>query len=696
MNCTPNPDRAVNHSRVKIACIGNSITFGAGMEDRQNNAYPVQLQHMLGEGYEVKNFGVNGRTLLRKGDLPYWETQEYADALAFRADIVFIKLGTNDSKQQNRIHLDEFESDYKTLIATLLKANKEARIILLLPVPSLLEDTTSIWGPVIKQQITPTIQKVAYDTRVEVLDLYPLLIDKPGLLPDKIHPSSLGATLIAKRTYEAVKHESYDFDLIQTLGIQNTQKSNFHGFDQYDFEHDGLSLKVVQPKRPLFDKPWIWRARFFGHEPQTDIALLERGYHVVYCEVGSYFGNPEAVSRWNKCYDLMTRAGLHPKPALEGMSRGGLVMYNWAAENIEKVACIYADAPVLDARSWPGGFGKSKGSPNEWQQVKQRYGLSPDSLSPGFNEWPIHKADLFAKPGIPILHVCGEADQVVPVDENTRPFENAIKEKGGKITTIYKSGVGHHPHSLENPGVIVDFILRATGHKTNFAAIAAPGSEYRAAAGWVAHKGWWAQAAQIDSLCQVQGNIDLLLIGNSITQGWGGPRNWVTYKPGQQAADHYFKGLNWIGAGISGDKTQNIAWRIKTGHYGACQPNVVALAIGVNNFPEDVPAEIVVGLQKILQLVEEEFRGAQVLFFGPLPAGLEATSPHREKYREVHRLLAQSGYSKNVHYYDLEQLFSNTQGTLNKEYYSSDGIHLTAKGYEVWAKFTREQIDALQ
>ncbi|WP_420601186.1 GDSL-type esterase/lipase family protein [Flagellimonas sp.] len=696
--CGCNGDKkAENHEKniVKIACVGNSITYGAGMADRENNAYPTQLQNMLGDAYEVKNFGVSGRTLLKKGDLPYWETKEYRKALDYNADIVFIKLGTNDAKQQNRAHLNEFETDYKSLIASFRKENEKARIVLLLPVPSYSNDSTGIWNPIITDKITPMTQKVAYDLNLETIDLYQLFADNPGLMPDKIHPSSLGATIIAKRVYETVKQEPHAFDLMQVLQIEDAQKSNFHGFDQYDFEYEGLQLKVVQPKRPLKAKPWVWRARFFGHEPQTDIALLERGYHIVYCEVGTYFGNQEAVERWNKCYDIMTKAGLNRKPALEGMSRGGLIVYNWAAENLDKVACIYADAPVLDAQSWPGGFGEGKGSPTDWEQSKMRYGLASDTLPVDFNGWPIHKTELFAASGVPMLHVCGEADEVVPVDENTRLFAKKIEELGGNIKTIYKDGVGHHPHSLQNPTPIVNFIVRATGHKTNFAAIPAPGSEYRSGAGWVEGKGWWSQAKQIDSLCQASGDVDLLLIGNSITQGWGGPRSWVTYKPGLKATETYFKDLKWIGAGISGDRTQHIAWRLEKGKYEACNPKVVSLAIGVNNFPDDSVDEIVEGLKNTLGIVEKKFPKSTIFFFGPLPTGLDPKSDRRRKYKKIHAKLSTFDYPNNVQYHNLEAYFSNEDGALKKDDLSTDGIHLQPKGYETWAKYIREQYDKI-
>lgn len=677
---------------VKIACVGNSITYGANILNRENNSYPAQLQNLLGDDFEVKNFGVSGRTLLTNGDLPYTNTNEYTEALEYGADIVFIMLGTNDSKSQNREYLNEFVGDYKLLINSFKDKNEDARIMLLLPLSSFIADSAAIWDPVIVQQVIPKIQQVAFDLDVEVIDLYHLFVDQPNLMPDKIHPSSLGATVIAQRAYEAVKMEFVLYDLQEVLEIKNAKHANFYGFEQLDFINDEVEYKVVKPKKVLADKPWVWRARFWGHEPQTDIALLERGFHIVYCDVSDLYGNAEAVGRWNRCYSLMINAGLDAKPALEGMSRGGLIIYNWASENLDKVSCIYADAPVLDAKSWPGGLGKGIGSTQDWNNLKQKYGIATDSIPLNFRGWPIHKSELFAKSTIPLLHICGVADDVVPVAENTELFAKNIRDNGGDITTIYKPDVGHHPHSLKNPSVIVDFILRATGHKVNFAAIEAPGSEYRSAAGWKPGKGWWEQAHQIDSLCEVLEDIDLLLIGNSITQGWGGARDWVTGRPGESVADEYFADLKWMGAGISGDQTQHVSWRLKNGHYNQCQPKVVVLSIGVNNFSNNSAFEIVEGLEKVLLNAEETFPDAKILFFGPLPTGLNENSEQRIKYKMIHEALAKFNYSYNVSYYNLEELFVDENGALKESLYSDDGIHLKEDGYRVWAAFICNEI----
>ena len=96
---------------VKIACVGDSITFGAAIQDRENRNYPLQLGKLLGDGYAVRNFGVNGATLLKQGDLPYWTRPQFKMATEFQPNIVIIKLGTNDSKPQNWKYADQYGTD---------------------------------------------------------------------------------------------------------------------------------------------------------------------------------------------------------------------------------------------------------------------------------------------------------------------------------------------------------------------------------------------------------------------------------------------------------------------------------------------------------------------------------------------------------------------------------------------------------
>tara|TARA_R110002049_G_scaffold33535_22_gene110476 strand:+ start:869 stop:2986 length:2118 start_codon:yes stop_codon:yes gene_type:complete len=677
--------------QIKIACVGNSITFGSGVFNKEKNAYPAQLQSLLGDAYKVENFGVSGKTLLRNGDHPYWETEAYTKALNFNPDIVFIKLGTNDSKLQNRIHLEDFEADYVDLVHSFKSKNKNARVVLLLPVPAFTSDTTRIWSKPIKNKIIPATQKVAYATNAEVIDLYHLFIDKEGLLPDKIHPSGLGATVIAKRLYEVVvQKESQPINFAAVKEFNSIDTDNFYGYRLINFEFNKIKGKIVSPKKAAPGKPWVLRARFWGHQPQADIALLERGFHIAYCDVSNLFGSKEAIQRWDAFYTLMTSEGLSKKVVLEGMSRGGLIIYNWAAKNPKKVACIYADAPVLDGKSWPGGKGEGKYSKGDWEGFKSVYGLSTIKKESQFKGNPIHITKQITKGNYPMLHVVGETDDVVPISENTLPFEKEIKQRGGDITVISKPNNGHHPHSLQNPEAIVNFILRATNQKLNFAVVPSPSAEFRSAAGWVEGKDWWAQANDIDSLCKNSSKVDLLLLGNSIMQGWGGNRPNVTHIPGKKAVETYFNDLNIIGAGISGDRTQHVLWRLQNGDYEKSNASTIVLAIGVNNFGDNTANEIADGIRKIVSLLKEKFSSqTKIILIGPLPTGIDPNSDRRKKYTEIHEQIKGLGKIENVSYHNLISNYMDEKGFLNPLYYAADGIHLKSDGYMVWGEYIK-------
>jgi len=229
--------------------------------------------------------------------------------------------------------------------------------------------------------------------------------------------------------------------------------TEWHGFTMYKDK----GRMVVVPKKVADGKPWVWRARFWGHEPQFDKAMLEKGYHVVYCDVANLYGAPAAVERWNEFYKyLREEHGFAEKVVLEGMSRGGLIIYNWAIANPGKVAAIYGDAPVMDFKSWPG-----HGKPG----ILKAYGFKSAEEAKAYKGNPVDNLAPLAKAGVPIIHVVGDADKVVPISENTSVAEKRYKEMGGVFLVIHKEKVGHHPHSLKDPTPIVDFVVKHTAGK---------------------------------------------------------------------------------------------------------------------------------------------------------------------------------------------------------------------------------------
>ncbi|WP_225035248.1 alpha/beta hydrolase family protein [Winogradskyella sp. SM1960] len=251
---------------------------------------------------------------------------------------------------------------------------------------------------------------------------------------------------------------------IAEYDVKNVRTSIDKKFKDYkveEFLFEGHNAKVVFPNTKNSNNYWIWRARFWGHEPQVDKALLEKGFHVVYVDVGNLFGNDEAVSLWDSFYNYcVTKYNLNSKVVLEGMSRGGLIIYNWASKNTDKVYAIYGDAPVCDIKSWPGGLFNGEGHTKSWENCLKAYNLDANSVK-AYKDNPVDNCVRIAKAKIPVIHVYGDADTVVPYEENTAIVAEKIKKAGGIIKIIRKKGVGHHPHSLKDPTPIVEFILES-------------------------------------------------------------------------------------------------------------------------------------------------------------------------------------------------------------------------------------------
>ena len=207
---------------IRVACVGNSITDGHGIDMRTAYGYPALLQKKLGKDYWVKNFGVSARTMLNKGDFPYMNELAWQDALAFKPDVVVIKLGTNDSKPENWQYGSEFRQDLEQMITTLRpdlaqpakkgKKGKKAavveakpRILLCTPIPAF-KSTWNINDSVIVNAIIPIQQEVAKKYGLQVVDLHTLYAnDGDKMLDDGIHPDGKGADRLAEIIAEALK-----------------------------------------------------------------------------------------------------------------------------------------------------------------------------------------------------------------------------------------------------------------------------------------------------------------------------------------------------------------------------------------------------------------------------------------------------------------------------------------------------------
>lgn len=192
-------------NKIKVACVGNSVTFGYGITEKEK-AYPAVLQQQLGAGYDVRNFGHSGTTLLEQGHRPYRQKPEYKDAMAFKADIVVIHLGLNDTDPRNWPNYNSrFDRDYQQLITDFRTANPNAKIWICLMSPIFdrhprFQSGTRDWHEAIQKHI----QRIARANGTGLIDLHTPLYKRPDLFADALHPNGEGAAIIAQTVFAAI------------------------------------------------------------------------------------------------------------------------------------------------------------------------------------------------------------------------------------------------------------------------------------------------------------------------------------------------------------------------------------------------------------------------------------------------------------------------------------------------------------
>ncbi len=226
-----------------------------------------------------------------------------------------------------------------------------------------------------------------------------------------------------------------------------------------NFVFNGHNCTVISPEKSADGNPWVWRAEFLTAFNYADKALLEKGWHIAFCELHDQYGCDYAINEMKKFHDyIVEKYGLSYKADIFGFSRGGLYAFNYCLKYKEDIRTSYLDAPVLDIKSWPAGYGKAMCYKKEWEECKLCYSLTEETAKE-FCSSPIDKIDDYLKTSIPTILVYGDADEVVPYEENSAFLEKALKGSSVSHKVIRKKGVGHHPHSLENPLEIVNFII---------------------------------------------------------------------------------------------------------------------------------------------------------------------------------------------------------------------------------------------
>ena len=269
------------------------------------------------------------------------------------------------------------------------------------------------------------------------------------LINDTCHPNAVGYAIIGNLIFERLfKLGAFDelFDYYDRLSTVTTET----------FEFNGYTATVVRPANP--NGKWIWKTEFFTAFDKAERTLLDDGYTRVYYQISNKYGNPESVSLMESFYHEVTkRYDLDDKCILFGFSRGGLYAFNFALECPEYVDKIYLDAPVLDLKTWPT---KSK-NPGEFSGMLASYGLTEEEFAT-FKGSPIDKLEEFFALNIPLLVVAGDADATVPFEDNAGKLIEYALANGHNITYVVEEGKDHHPHSLTDVTLIVDFCNRGS------------------------------------------------------------------------------------------------------------------------------------------------------------------------------------------------------------------------------------------
>lgn len=471
--------------------------------------------------------------------------------------------------------------------------------------------------------------------------------------------------------------------------LQNT----YHGYSRTDFTLNGIQAVLVAPSSPAPDRPWIWRTEFFDHRPELDRALLAKGFHLAYLDLQNGYGSPAALEQYSQFYRLLVEEqGLHRKVVLEGFSRGGLSAYNWASANPDKVMAIYADAPVCDFRSWPR---KRADSAEDWKRLMSEYGFPSEEDAVNYPFGPLGKLEALAKARVPLIHVVGQADEVVPVKENTDLVEKEYLRLGGLIKVIRKEGVGHHPHSLDDPTPILEFILKhkERTRKAPFATVVPspnPESRYRSA-GWQSS---WLQQHEDSRKAAADFSPELVLLGDSITQGWGGPGRLVA-QINKEAYQKHLARFRTVNMGISGERTQHLLWRLDHGALDECRPKAVSLLIGVNNLSLDSPAAIVKGVEDVIARIKRKLPSAKIILHALFPVGRLPSDPRRILVSEVNLGLKNLSTKHRLLWLDLTPDLLKPDGAAREGRMAGDSLHLGPEGYDLWGLRMEQTMSAL-
>jgi pimeloyl-ACP methyl ester carboxylesterase len=221
----------------------------------------------------------------------------------------------------------------------------------------------------------------------------------------------------------------------------------------------GKSVTIKVPDQPAPGNPWLWVGEFPGQLKTLQEGLVEKGWHVVHVGVSNQFGSPRAMEVWEKVYEEMHgKRGLSAKPALLGISRGGLYVTAWTRLHPDRVSALYLDNGVCDIRSWPAGFPltkQGKGSPKDWKLCKAELGYTSDAEAGEKAAKPCDGMLPAIQAGVLLISCHGTADSVVPYEDNAAHLVKMWQDNTGSLKLFPKEGGDHHPHGLPDPAPLI-------------------------------------------------------------------------------------------------------------------------------------------------------------------------------------------------------------------------------------------------
>lgn len=235
----------------------------------------------------------------------------------------------------------------------------------------------------------------------------------------------------------------------------------WNGFEITETEFEGKKAIIILPEIKKENPSLVLKTEYFNAFPETEIKLLEEGFYLAYIENNNRWGTDEDIDRKARFISFVTQKySLKEKCVPVGMSCGGIFAIKLGAKYPEKIACLYLDAPVVNYMSCPCGFGKGNSLRETNDEILEALKLDSMARLLAYRDMPLDNLHKLAKNNIPAVIVAGDSDMTVPYDENGIFVEEIYKKNDIPCEVYIKKGCDHHPHGLENPEKIVEFIKK--------------------------------------------------------------------------------------------------------------------------------------------------------------------------------------------------------------------------------------------